>query len=62
MPANIENVHVINAEIVGKSDLGLVGGQSRDATCINCTATGKIVIGNMANSGGNGGFIGRAAG
>lgn len=62
MPANIENVHVINAEIVGKSDLGLFGGQSRDATCINCTATGKIVIGNMANSGGNGGFIGRAAG
>lgn len=61
-PATVENVNIVNAELTGKTDLGLFGGQSRDATYKNCSATGKIVIGNMANTGGNGGFIGRAAG
>ena len=58
MPAILENVHVVNGEVSGGRDCGLFGGQARDASLKNCTASGDITGGNADC----GGFIGRAAG
>lgn len=56
--AVVENVKVIDAEVQGGRDLGLFGGQARDASIKNCFASGKITAG----SSDVGGFIGRLAG
>lgn len=59
--ATIENVKVVNCHARGGRDVGLFGGQSRDASIKNCIATGKVEGGN-ATAGDCGGFIGRLAG
>lgn len=56
--ATIENVKVIDSEVQGGRDLGLFGGQSRDASIKNCFASGKITTG----AADVGGFVGRLAG
>jgi len=57
-PAEVENVHITNAEIEGKANLGAFGGQSRDASYKNCSAKVKIV-----SSGTDvGGIAGKVAG
>ena len=58
LPATVENVKVLNAEVQGGRDLGLIGGQSRDAVIKNSYVSGKITAGNADV----GGFIGRLAG
>ena len=57
-PAEIENVHIINAEIKGRANLGAFGGQSRDASYKNCSAKVKFVT----NGTDVGGIAGRVAG
>ena len=57
-PGTIENVKVLNAEVQGGRDLGLIGGQARDAIIKNSYVSGKISAGSQDV----GGFIGRLAG
>lgn len=57
-PAEIENVHITDAEIVGKANLGAFGGQSRDASYKNCSAKVKLVTSGTDV----GGIAGRVAG
>lgn len=58
LPAVVENVHIVDGEVSGGRDVGLFGGQARDASLKGCTAKGKVT-GGAADAGG---FIGRAAG
>lgn len=58
LAAVLENVHVVDCEVSGGRDVGLFGGQARDASLKGCTASGKVT-GGAADAGG---FIGRAAG
>lgn len=58
LAAELENVHVVDCEVSGGRDVGLFGGQARDASLKGCTANGKVT-GGAADAGG---FIGRAAG
>ena len=57
-PAVVENVHIKNAEVVGGSNLGIFGGQSRDASYKNCSASGTVVTGGTDAAG----MVGKAAG
>lgn len=61
LPATVENVKIINCHVRGGRDVGLFGGQARDASIKNCIAQGKVEGGN-ATAGDCGGFIGRLAG
>ena len=58
LPAVVENVHIVDGEVSGGRDVGLFGGQARDASLKGCTAKGNVT-GGQADAGG---FIGRAAG
>ena len=58
LAAIVENVHIVDGEVSGGRDVGLFGGQARDASLKGCTAKGKVT-GGAADAGG---FIGRAAG
>ena len=57
-PATVENVHVVDGMVTGGRDVALFGGQSRDASYKDCTASGTVVGGSTDA----GGFIGRGAG
>ena len=61
LPATVENVKVIDCHVRGGRDVGLFGGQARDASLKDCIAQGKVEGGN-ATAGDCGGFIGRLAG
>ena len=41
-PATVENVHIVNCEIEGASNLAAIGGQSRESVIKNCTVDVKI--------------------
>ena len=41
-PATVENVHIVNCEVEGASNLAAIGGQSRESVIKNCTVDVKI--------------------
>ena len=54
--STVKNIHLINASVTGNDDVGLLVGESEDATIINCHVEG-FVNGTNSNVGGLVGYL-----